>query len=515
MRAIIDRPCSDMIPAMFSRVLLSFVLVLVLSAPAFSQSANVAIQTDLRLFATMAALNAAGFDIEFGSQYHPVREAVRRYSEGIDPALIAELKNFYRTRKGDQTDEVQLAKYISLAVSLSDPPALKPLAREELLPPDARTIVGFADLVRQFYEQAKISERWREVEPQYRDAMNQMGPALRELIVRTDAYLRVPLGRVASRSLSIYVELAAPVNTVNFRSYQDNYFVVLGGSSNPQLDQVRHAYLHYHLDNLVTTYLTRMEGGSLLPLVARAEGVDPLYVSDFRVLATESLIRAVELRMDRVPAARAKDSIDMHYRSGLLLAPYFYEALVRYEQLEAGGIRDYFGEMARGIQLKTEQQRFQDTFFKIPVPQKAAARPEVPEAPVAPPANPGRELLKEGETAFNAGDNEKARAAFEKVLSDFDRTNGAALYGLALIASKEGDSEQAKQYFDRTVRTDSAEVSMRVWSYVFMARIFDLECNRERAVEYYQQAIKVGDNTRNAQAAARDGLSKPYGDACR
>lgn len=505
-----------MISGMSFRIACLLGLAGLLAVPAFAQSGNVAILPDLRLFTTMAALNAAGFDIEFGAQYHPVREAVRHYAEGLDPELLAQLKNFYRSRKGDQTDEAQLAKYISLAVSLTDAPALKPVTREELMPPDARTVAGFADLVGQFYEKANIAKRWTEMQPQYRQAIDQLGPALRELIVRTDAYLRVPLGRVGPRSLSIYVELAAPVNTVNFRSYQDNYYVVMGGSSNPQLDQVRHAYLHYHLDNLITGYLTRMaDSSSILALLSKAEGVDPLYVSDFRVLATESLIRAVELRMDRVPAARAKESIDMHYRSGLLLTPYFYEALVRFEQLEAGGIRDYFGEMIQGIQLKTEQQRFVDTFSKIPVPQKIAARPEVPPAPVAPAPNPGRELLKEGEAAFNSGNNQKAKEAFEKVLTDFDRTSGAALYGLALIASKEGNSEQAKQYFDRTVRSDSAEASMRVWSYVFMARIFDLECNRERAVEYYQQAIKVGDNTRNAQSAAKDGVAKPYGDACR
>jgi hypothetical protein len=50
---------------------------------------------------------------------------------------------------------------------------------------------------------------------------------------------------------------------------------------------------------------------------------------------------------------------------------------------------------------------------------------------------------------------------------------------------------------------------------VYMARLFDLACERERAVEYYQQAVKVGDNTRNAQTIAKDGLAKPYGDACR
>jgi hypothetical protein len=56
---------------------------------------------------------------------------------------------------------------------------------------------------------------------------------------------------------------------------------------------------------------------------------------------------------------------------------------------------------------------------------------------------------------------------------------------------------------------------MRVWSYIYLGRIFDIECNRERAVSNYEQAIKVGDNTRNAQAAARQGLSRPYGDGCR
>ena len=56
---------------------------------------------------------------------------------------------------------------------------------------------------------------------------------------------------------------------------------------------------------------------------------------------------------------------------------------------------------------------------------------------------------------------------------------------------------------------------MKVWSYIFLARIFDLECSRDRAVEYYRQAIKVGDNTRNAQAAAREGVQKAYGDGCR
>jgi tetratricopeptide (TPR) repeat protein len=325
----------------------------------------------------------------------------------------------------------------------------------------------------------------------------------------------VPLGSIASRRMDVLLELAAPVNTVNVRSNQDNYYVVLGDATNLKLDDIRHAYLHFQLDNLVATNVNKIpNSGSLLAIVAKAPGVDPAYTSEFHVMAAESLIRALELQIDRTPAARARESVDMFYRSGLLLTPYFYTALDMYEQSDSG-IRDGFGDLVKGIQLKTEQQRFQETFYKIPLPQKTASRPEVPQPPPAPPANPTRDLLKEAEAAFNSGDTEKARQSFERVLSDFDLENGAAFYGLGLIASKEGDSEKAAQYFERATRSASAEPSMKVWSYIYLARIFDLDCNRERAVQYYQQATKVQDNTRNAQAAARQGLDKPYGDGCR
>ena len=235
-----------------------FLLFLLLAAPVPLQTTNVTVQPDMRLFTTMAALNAAGFDVEFGSEYHPVREAVRKYAKEVDPDLLARLKAFYNSHKGGGGDDAQLAKYISLAVSISDPPAFKPVTREEILPPDARSVIGFADLVREFYEKAHISQHWIEVRPEYERAMARIAPPLREAIVRTDAYMRVPLGGFLSRGMSIYLELAAPINTVNVRSNQDNYFVIIGDSANPRVDDIRHAYLHFQLDALVATNLTKI-----------------------------------------------------------------------------------------------------------------------------------------------------------------------------------------------------------------------------------------------------------------
>src|SRR5438874_4763488 len=143
-----------MMTKMFARPAFILLLIVSFAAAGFSQTTNVTVQPDLRLFTTMAALNAAGFDIEFGSAYHPVREAVRKYAQEVDADLLERLKAFYRSHKGQESDDLQLAKYISLAVSVSDAPAFKPFTREELLPPDARSVVGFADLLREFYQKA-------------------------------------------------------------------------------------------------------------------------------------------------------------------------------------------------------------------------------------------------------------------------------------------------------------------------------------------------------------------------
>jgi tetratricopeptide (TPR) repeat protein len=492
-----------------------FLLALLLAmTPLPQMSSSVTVQPDLRLFTTMAALNAAGFDVEFASEYHPVRQAVRKYAAEVDKDLLTRLQTFYKTHKGTETDDAQLAKYISLAVNVSDAPKFQPLMKEDLLPPDARSVVAFTALLREFYEKAHIGQHWLELRGEYDRMMAQFAPILRESILRTDTYLHLTLGGT-TRSMSIYLELAAPVNTVNLRNTQDSYWVVIGASAAPRLDDIRHAYLHFQLDGVVLRNMPKISGqNELLSLVKSADGVDPIYTSDLREITTESLIRALELRMDHLPAARAKDAVDMYYRIGLLLVPYFYESLATFEKGDLS-IREAFADMAHDIQPKAERERFEKTFSNIPLPQKVVARPEVPEPPPAPPPNPTRDLLKSAEAAFNSGDIAAAEAAFQKVISGLDAQNGPAMYGLALIESKKENREAAQQYFEQALRTDSLEPSMRVWSYIYLARMFDLQCERDHAVEYYQQAVRFGDDTRNAQAVARQGIETPYGDSCK
>jgi len=500
---------------MFLRSIAVSALIGIVSAAAFAQTpqSSLILDSDIRIFTVAAALNVAS-SADGG-----------KFGTDLDPDLVRRMKQYYSVHKGSRSDESQYAPYFGLAVSLTDPPELKPKFREEQLPDETRALLSFQELLREFYLKAHISQRWVELRPQYEAELNRLQPKISAVLLQTDAYLRTSLNGTGPRLMHINAELLAPPNSVSMRVFQNDYYVMLGPSStsgttnsaSSNMDALRHAYLHFHLDDVVNRNLAKIENkDKLLALVAREDGVDQAYTKQYGLMAVESLIRAMEPRIDRLTAARAKEIVANSYRSGLLLTPYFYDALQSF-QGSLASFRDIYAEMAGGINFVKENDRFQATFHSIPLPQRAQTDAKSPDsqAEPSPPADPMREVIVEAQTAFNSMDNVGARALFEKVLREFDPNNGAALYGLGLLASRASDVEQSQLYFERTVKSNSADPGMKVWSYIYLGHIADLQCQRERATEYYRQAVQVGDNSRDAQTSAKDGLNKAFGDQCR
>jgi hypothetical protein len=496
---------------------LALFCVFAVSAVSMPAQSPIAIDDDIRIFTMVAALNVSGFDTELGPKYHPVREEIRKVADSLDPELLQRMRDYYRTHKAGGTDDIQLAKYISLAVVLTDPP-FKPVAREESLPDDARSVLDFAPLLQEFYQKAGITRLWARVSPEYEKEMDRLGPFIRNAIARSDGYLRVISGGSTTEMMRITVELGAPQNTVNVRSHHDDYSVVLGYTEMPatKVEEIRHAYLHVRLNNYAAAAAYKVQSRSILmALLNTASGVQREFSSNFENMFTESLIRAVELRLDRVPAAAADERVKSNYRSGLLLMPYFYEALPTYETGD-NPFREEIGLMAAAIDAGKERERFQSTFENIPLPQRQIVQGEVPVAPAPAPVDPVRELLRTAEAAFER-DKPRAREAFEKVLRDYDPDEGRALYGLGLIEMEKADEEsftRALQYFARTIQSSSASRSMKTWSYIYSGHILDFKCNRPAALENYRKAIETGDDTRDAQKIARRDMAQPFGGEC-
>lgn len=496
---------------------IQFVLVLLLTgmySPGQAQEQSVVIQRDVRLFTVISALNAAGFDVELARQYHPVRQQVREHLAGLDPGLLVRLREFYLLRRGEVADDVQsareddqLAKYVSLALNLSDPPRMVLLRNDDFLPEDAALVVGFVPLLNEFFDTAGLARLWSSLEGAYDVELDRLAAPLRDMIVGSDVYLKVPAGASAQRQLIISVELTAPVNSVNIRNYPDNLYMVLGSVTSDATRDVRHAYLHLLLDPLVASAGDLAKAESLLSLTDGAEGVVAEYASDSRILVGESLIRAVELRMDGVEEADAAAGIDQMYRQGLLLAPYFYAALKDYEMSETG-IREYLPVMVEALAVDDEVARFDERFHSIERTVEIRPRAEVPA-----PRDPVNDLLVGAQELFNAGDNAAAAIEFRRVVDEFDPDNGAALYGLALIASREQDAETARDLFIRAIQSETIEGPMKIWSHVYLGRIYDIDCDRRRALEQYRLALDT-DQAGSARTAAEEGLQAPFAGGC-
>jgi len=163
--------------------------------------------------------------------------------------------------------------------------------------------------------------------------------------------------------------------------------VILGDSSAPKLDDVRHAYLHSSSKPRHNQRCEFKGVKRLLALVAKAQGVEPSYARIFTPCATESLIRAIELRMDRTPAVRGRETVDSYYPDRTAAGPVFFRALARSKGRSPSRT---LRRQARGFN-ETAAAASRTRSTRSPS-QKTSARPEIPQAPPTPPPNPTRDL---------------------------------------------------------------------------------------------------------------------------
>jgi hypothetical protein len=344
---------------------------------------------------------------------------------------------------------------------------------------------------------------------------------IRDIVAKTDSYLRAPTASASSQTMRVSVELAAPQNSINVRSDRDDYYVILGHADTPKTDDIRHAYLHVRLNSYIAAAVPKVSnGGNLVELLRGVEGVPRAYSTDFEGMLTESFVRAIELRMDREPQPKAQESLKILYRSGLLLAPYFYESLIAYEASDSS-LRNEVATIVGAVDVGKERSRFAETFHSIVLPEKPPLRAEVPPPP--PVVDPVLQVVRAAELIFET-DKNRARELFEAVIKA-DPRNGRAVYGLGLIemdkanratvdSERDAALDKALQYFERTIASETAGRSAKTWSHIHSGHILDFKCNRNAALAQYRKAIESGDDTRDAQSLAQRGLTEPFGGGC-
>jgi tetratricopeptide (TPR) repeat protein len=321
-------------------------------------------------------------------------------------------------------------------------------------------------------------------------------------VLQTNLYLRQMTTGFKGRTFRVVVELQAAPNQIQTRSYSDDYVIVVTPSPEPRTFDIRHGYLHYLLDPLSTRnqeILNRKK--SLVDHALRAQALGDAYKEDYLLLVTESLIKVIESRMDRKPAA-----VQEALQEGYILAPYFADALPVYEKQESSMLL-YYKEMVQAIDVVKEDKRLTSIeFAKAP-----SARPAVPVAAPAPPPPPtgAAKTMQDAEAAYTSRDLERAKKLFLQILSETEnkQTHASAYYGLGRVALIEKDLDAAERLFQKSLDSGPDAFDM-AWDHVYLGRLALAAGEKAAAAKHFQTALQLDGATAKARQEAQQGLEQ-------
>jgi len=386
---------------------------------------NTFIGVDKRVIVMMAALNIAGYDYEIGNrQLSPFRLQVREDLKNTPPDVVRKLRDYFLSHRNGSNDASAVAPYLSLALSLNQPPAFTIDVPAERLPEDVREITDFALLLEEFYQKTSFSKLLpKYVESYMKVAATYPEPAglalgnvlaylhtvpileLPPLIIprslttikadnkedkkaetktdrkdkskdnaqqvvapRTSAALEVP-NRV--RQFVIIPDLLNASNAANLRIVRDTYFLLLGPSSVPSIEAMRRSFLSFVMDPVAERQIKEVAAirGNLRKLMdSRGDKLDREYAErSAYFMITDSLVRATDARMDVLGIAARKASPEDEAIYQLSLGYERGAVLVYhfYEQMKAFepvgvNVRDYYASMLTNIDFEREANRLKE-----------------------------------------------------------------------------------------------------------------------------------------------------------
>lgn len=490
---------------------------------------DISLQNSEALFDIAAALNSCGYDAGLAAS-EPIRATVRQQ---VDEALRASAAardahdrvcNFIDQHRLSDPGQ-SLAQYVSLALYTTPPPALAPSASEPDMPPDATQVMDILPLLRDFSKQIDLHLIWVQNRPQYDQELAGLHDALTQMIVRTNAYLRMPAAAYSGRRFLVVVSpLLDPAQT-NARVYGVDYVVVASPSGGKiRMQDVRHAYLHYAIEPLLYSRPRTLD--RLRPFLKIVEDAPMDYAdrSDVVSLVAECMIRAIEARtMDtgvailQIPSTTRRSDLEavarqrnatlakdqaarraMVQRSllqGYVFTPYFYDAFAAFEK-QTQSFSESIGPMVYGMDVQQELSQAKHIDFV------AQASPEVVRRT---PATTGLDLA---EADMAKGQPDAAGALAQKELNDPGQA-GRANFILARVAILHGDVAAAQRYFQEAVRL-SKDPRTVAWSHIYLGRIDDVQNKRELAMTEYRAALTARDGQPDTKRAAEKGLQEAY-----
>jgi tetratricopeptide (TPR) repeat protein len=490
------------------------------------------------VFFMSAALNACGYN-EGLEESAPVRKHVRdEMNAAIAKSEDARAKRdkvcVYIAQHRLTGSERDISQYISLALYLSQPPALETTVELPEMPPDSTQVVEIVPLLKDFAQAIDLHGIWLSVRRTYDDETNRLHDPLSKMIVSTNLYLKMPASTYEGRRFVVVIEPLLSPKLVNARVYGSDYVVVLSPVNGTiDMQDVRHVYLHYIIEPLLYSRTNAIDRMQPILKEVREAPLEFRYRSGTVPLVVECLIKAIEARtMDtgiadyKIPAGVERSELPRYERDrqataqkqeavrvaavhhdmtqGFVLTQYFFEQLIQFEK-DAASLRDTIGEMVYGMDVQQQVHRARQTEFDQNADDDILQRSKP------------RELtgLDLAEAKLAQGDIATASAMAHKVLANRTDTldsvsqEARAEFILARTAIATGHPDEAIDRFQKTISM-SKEPRLVAWSHIYLGRMLDLDCKRDQAVSEYEAALAARDGQQDTRIAAERGVKTAY-----
>jgi hypothetical protein len=481
---------------------------------------GISVQSNEQIFATMCALDAAGFDADESTLVEmPERLALRGDLLKMQGPATQAVREFYRDHALSDPGE-NLSRYITFGLSIGPPPSFEYQYDHDLLPPDVLSIETFQPLIANFFREAHLGSRWARIEPEYDGAIARYQSPVRRIVITSDAYLREILKEGnRTRTFTVYVEPLVG-NRTNFRNFGDHYAVVVGTGQESAMERIQHAYLHFLLDPLPLKFRKEVTAKSaLLNIAGHAPQLPPEYQRDFVEFTDECLIKSVELRLRNLPPDKQEEVLKEDDEEGFVLVRPLVQQLRKFEKSEPS-MDIYFPDLIGGVDVAAEQKRLANfTFAKAQAPATAEENSKA-----AAPLSETDRLLAEGDRQIALRNPAASQKAFQEILNA-NPNQSQAMYGLAVASLMSGEGDKARDLFERLVGITvsdaglesagpdsgkSVDPSIVAWSRVYLGRLHDVEDERSQALVNYRAALGVQGAPEAARVAAQRGLDEAY-----
>ena len=482
---------------------------------------TVSVDGNEAMFTTICALLAAGFQSNVSSDnWTAFRAQMReRLRQQQGPAVEA-AREFYRLHEL-RDPGATLSRYLWFGLVSGPAPTFQPVLRRDELPPEVIALEGFSEILSNYYQEQKIGQLWRQVQPIYSREVERLHDPVSQIVFVASGYLREILEPSGPRTFAIVVEPLVGRIT-NVRNFGDHYALVLSGGEEIPADVIRHAFLHFLLDPLPLMYphVTAVKR-PLFEKAATAPRLAPELKDDYASYFAECTVRAVELKLKRMSPGEREAATSRDDEEGYILVKPLFAALPKFENSEPS-MKLFFPDLVRAIDAGLEAKRSATVKFapaEKAKPEDDAATEEVARRTSAAPTTVpnDREVitaLTEGERRIAEKNARAAEASFQKVLTKYP-DQARAWYGIGLVALLDHDAARAKQVFGRLTSGEHAATQdpmVLAWSHVYLARIYDDEGNPEVAKLEYQSVLSVEGGPEQAKLAAQKGLAASGGD---